>query len=146
MGVLSNIVKYNLQIHSPKEVYLLFRELKYNRFSISDKIERRLRAALVGKSLRTLYQRELSRYISWLAKQNNETDESRKIRDFDKNNILKLPFIKKKRVKLKYDMKGLDKRDYRSDNNLVIDVPIHKPRNQWVSIIYTPMGGQNKKY
>lgn len=145
MGVLNNIMKYNLEIHSPKEVYALFRELRYNRFSLPDKIERKLRLALAHKNLKSLYKKELNRYTSWLIKHENETDESKKIRIFDKNEIKEPPIIKQK-LRLKYNMKGLGKRDYKPDNNQMVSTPSHKRRNQWVTIIYTPMGGQNKKY
>lgn len=144
MGVLLNIIKYDLKIHSPKEVYVLFRELKYNRFSLPDKVERRLRLA-AGKHLKSLYKKELNRYVSWLAKHENETDENKKIRIFDKNDIKEPPIIKKK-LRLKYNMKGLNKRDYKPDINPVAKTFTHESRNQWVTIIYTPMGGQNKKY
>ena len=141
MGVLSNIVRYNLQIHSPKEVYLLFRELKYNRFSISDKIERRLRAALVGKSIRALYKKELNRYYSWLNKHEREAYENKRIRIFDKNDIKELP-VKKKKLKLKYNINGLDKRDYRPDNDSTTNTSTHNYKNPWVTILYTPMGNK----
>lgn len=141
MGVLSNIINYNFQIHSQKEVYVLFRELKYNRFSLPDKVERRLRFALAYKSLKPLYKRELNRYFYWLNKHENETDENKRIRIFGKNDIKELPIIKKK-LKLKYNMKGLGKRDYRPGNDHTIDTSTHNCKNPWVTILYTPMGNK----
>ena len=140
MGLLRDIIKYNIEIHSPKEVYALFRELKYNRFSLPDKVERRLRLATC-RHLKSLYKKELNRYKSWIIKHENETDESKMIRIFDQNDIKELPIVKSK-LRLKYSMKGLNKRDYKPDTNSVLNSLPHKSRNQWISIIYTPMGNK----
>lgn len=142
MSVLIDIFKYNMQIHSTGEVLRLFRELKWNRFLISDKIDRRLRQAMANKSLRQFYRREYGNYKNWVALHRYDAKGNGILIDFDINKITELPRSKHKRIRLKYNMDGLSKRDYSPDDSITINMQTHRKFNQWVRILYTPMGNK----